>query len=65
MTTPRTANNSIITLLMERDDLTLEEAREALEEAAREVRAGADPEEVLEYNFGLEPDYLFDLLEVL
>jgi hypothetical protein len=65
MPTPLTANNSIITLLMERDGLTLEEAREALEEAAKEVRAGAAPEEVLAYSFGLEPDYIFDLMEVL
>jgi hypothetical protein len=50
---------------MERDNYTLEEAREALKEAAGEVRAGAAPEEVLEYSFGLGPDYLFDLLEVL
>jgi hypothetical protein len=65
MTTPRTANNSIITLLMERDGLTLAEAHEALEEAAKEVRAGADPEEVLACSFGLEPDYIYDLLELL
>jgi hypothetical protein len=60
-----TAKNPIIAILMERDGLTFAEAREALEEAAQEVRAGANPEEVLEYNFGLEPDYIFDLLELL
>jgi hypothetical protein len=65
MPTPLTANNSIITLLMERDGLTFAEAREALEEAAREIRAGADPEEVLACSFGLEPDYIYDLLELL
>jgi len=28
------------------------------------VLNGADPEEVLEYDFGLEPDYIFDLIEM-
>jgi hypothetical protein len=65
MTTLLTAKNPIIAILMERDGLTRTEAREALEEAAQEIRAGADPEEVLARNFGLEPDYIFDLLEVL
>jgi hypothetical protein len=60
-----TAKNPIIAILMKRDGLTLEEAHDALEDAAQEIRAGADPEEVLACDFGLEPDYIFDLLEVL
>jgi hypothetical protein len=60
-----TAKNPIIAILMRRDGLTLEEARDALEEAAQEIHAGADPEEVLARSFGLEPDYIFDMLEVL
>jgi hypothetical protein len=60
-----TAKNPIIAILLRRDDLTLAEAHEALEEAAQEIRAGADPEEVLARSFGLEPDYIFDLPGVL
>jgi hypothetical protein len=65
MTTLLTAKNPIIAILMRRDGLTLEEARDALEEAAQEIRTGADPEEVLACDFGLEPDYIFDLPGVL
>lgn len=39
-----------------------EEAREALIEARERVSDGEDPEEVLHDEFGLEPDYIFDLL---
>jgi hypothetical protein len=60
-----TAKNPIVAILMERDGLTFAEAREALKDAARSVRAGADLEEVLARSFGLEPDYIFDLLELL
>lgn len=54
--------NSIIKILMNRDNLTLAEAQAQLEEARRDVRNGDDPEEVLEDRFGLEPDYIYDLI---
>lgn len=57
--------DSLKGVLMRRDGLTMAEAAEAIEDAAQLVREGADPEEVLAAEFGLEPDYVFDLLEVL
>ena len=54
--------NQIISVLISRDNLTLPEARERLEEARNRVFAGENPEEVLSEEFGLEPDYLYDLL---
>jgi methanogenic corrinoid protein MtbC1 len=50
-------------ILMERDQMTEREADEAIEWARYEVEKGADPAEVLEDEFGLEPDYVFDLME--
>ena len=50
-------------VLMERDGLTEEEALELIGEAAGEVEDGVDPEEVLNSHFGLEPDWVMDLLE--
>ena len=54
---------SLKNVLCRRDGLTAAEADEAIAEAAKQVLAGADPEEVLADEFGLEPDYVFDLLE--
>ena len=50
-------------IIMRRDNLTSAEADELIDNAKAEVLAGADPEEVLMADFGLEPDYLFDLLD--
>lgn len=47
--------------LIARDGLTTVEADAIIEEARREVAAGADPTDVLE-ELGLESDYVFDLL---
>lgn len=55
---------SIIPVIMRRDGLSLEEAREQLEEAREAVAAGMDPEEACGYFFGLEPDYMYDLIEL-
>ena len=49
-------------VLMRRDGMDDEEAQEAVREARRLVAQGADPEQVLEEEFGLEPDYFFDLV---
>jgi predicted RNase H-like HicB family nuclease len=49
-------------ILMRRDGYTREEAREALKEARQRVLDGEDPEEILHEDFGLEPDYVFDLM---
>jgi hypothetical protein len=52
----------LLKVLMKRDGLSKDEALRQIEEAKEEVRNGADPEEVLADWFGLEPDYVFDLL---
>ena len=54
--------DSILEVLMRRDGLSEEEAQERIEEAKQMVLDGEDPEEVVRYEFGLEPDYIFDIL---
>ena len=49
-------------VLMERDGLDAETAQVMLDEARIAVLKGAHPEEVLEEWFGLELDYVFDLM---
>ena len=51
-------------VLMRRDKLSASEAQELIEEARERVEAGEDPEEILHDDFGLEPDYSFDLIGV-
>jgi len=48
-------------MLMHCEGLTRKEAREELLDMRNRVRDGEDPEEIL-YEWGLEPDYVFDLL---
>ena len=55
-------NISIIPVIMRRDQLTLEEATEQLNEAREAVAQGYDPEQACYDFFGLEPDYCFDLM---
>lgn len=55
-------NETIVQILMRRDGMTQEDAEQLLLEARDEVYAGADPEDVLADYFGLEPDYIFELL---
>ena len=50
-------------VIMARDGLTWDEASEAIREAKVRVFTGDDPEEVLLEEFGLEPDYIFDLID--
>lgn len=54
--------NRIIQILMERDNMTEQEAQDLFIDARGAVRDGDDPEEVLLDWFGLEPDYIFDLI---
>ena len=49
-------------VLMRRDEINSSEADEAIAEAAQRVADGEDPEEVLSEEFGLELDYVFDLI---
>ena len=55
--------SELVRVLVERDGLSVDEAWEMVEEARERVLEGEDPEEVLAEEFGLEPDYVFDLLE--
>lgn len=54
---------SLKTVLMRRDGLTASEAQEQIDDAREAVLDGADPEEILHNDFGLEPDYIFELLD--
>ena len=49
-------------VLMRRDGLSAAEADELIEEARERVLEGEDPEEILHDYFGLEPDYIWDLI---
>ena len=50
-------------VLMRRDKMSAEEADEQIREARERVlEDGEDPEDILHDEFGLEPDYVFDLL---
>ena len=55
---------SIKEVLMRRDGLDEADADELISEARELVANGADVDEVLRYEFGLEPDYMWDLNEV-
>lgn len=52
---------SILEVLMRRDGYTKTEAEEIIAEARERVMNGENPEEILYSEFGLEPDYIFDL----
>lgn len=49
-------------ILMRRDGLSAAEAQDLIDEARERVLEGEDPEEILHDDFGLEPDYLWELL---
>ena len=51
-------------VLMRRDEMTEAAADEAVAYAKSLISEGEDPETVLEEEFGLEPDYVFDLLDL-
>jgi hypothetical protein len=63
--------NKIVEILMERDDMSLEDAEDLLNEAKEEAQNYLDNdgslddiENVLKDYFGLEPDYIFDLIDL-
>lgn len=51
-------------VLILRDDNTPEEADELISIAKERMMNGDDQEEILHEEFGLEPDYVFDLIEM-
>ena len=65
----KTGHDRIIAILMERDELTEEEAREQVEDAVEAINdilenggSYEEAEDVLLEDLGLEMDYIFDLL---
>lgn len=56
----------VVNIIMERDSLSFDDAKEDVLECRRAMLAaidsGDDPEEILAELLGLEPDYIFDLL---
>ena len=65
----KTGHDRIIAILMERDELTKEEAREQVEDAVDAINdilenggSYEEAEDVLLEDLGLEMDYIFDLL---
>ena len=49
-------------VLIVRDQLTIDEAKEIIDEMKERVLEGENPDDLL-YEIGLEPDYVFDLLD--
>lgn len=52
-------------VLVERDGISLRKAQQQIAEARERVYEGEDPEELLHNDFGLEPDYILDLMFVV
>jgi polyhydroxyalkanoate synthesis regulator phasin len=52
----------LIDVLVARDGISLDEAQDFIDEAKERVYNGEDPEEILLEEFGLEPDYIFDII---
>jgi len=50
-------------ILIERDNMTPEEADDLIADMKARIQEGEDPEEILHDECGLEPDYIFELLE--
>jgi len=54
--------NEIVRILMKRDGMERDDAEDLLRDARAAVEESENPEEILADWFGLEPDYVFDLL---
>lgn len=55
-------NYSLINVLIKRDGISRLDAGNIIREARVRVFNGENPETILYEEFGLEPDYIFDLL---
>lgn len=60
---PMNKPETIKQVLMRRDGLSANEADEQIEYAKDRIADGEDPEEVCLEEFGLEPDYVLELLD--
>ncbi len=56
------SNYSLINVLVKRDGINRLDAIQVIREARLRVFNGENPETILYEEFGLEPDYVFDLL---
>ena len=62
--------NRVVQILMDRDGITEEEAKQMIEDCRSELLDAIDgtnvlsPEEVIEGELGLEPDYFEDILGI-
>lgn len=59
--------NKVVKILMERDGMSKDEAIELVEETRDEILAcggGDEAWDIIEDNLGLEPDYIFDILDI-
>lgn len=54
---------SIVDILVRRDGMDRSEAEDMVAEARERVTMGEDPQEILHDDFGLEPDYIFELID--
>lgn len=58
-----TACNPVVKILMERDNMSEDDAMELVQDVADEMAQSLDrAEDILLEELGLEPDYLFDLV---
>lgn len=57
-----TIMQSLKQTIMERDSLTSEEADELIAAAQARFKKGENPQDVLQEEFDLEPDYTMDLI---
>lgn len=59
-------NNDLVKTLRQRDGTSDEDITSMVEEAYALIEDdGDDPDDVLQEVFGLEPDYIFDLFELI
>ena len=57
-----TPRETLKEILIRRDGMTEAEADALIQIARASVEDGADPEEILLSELGVEPDYIFDLI---
>lgn len=58
----KATTNRLVRIMMRRDGMERDDAEDLLRDARAAVEDDEDPEEILQDYFGLEPDYVFDLL---
>lgn len=62
MNKPKTPRQEVWDILRERDGLHDAEIQDIFDAAQEDLDLGMDPEEIMRYHFGLEPDYIFAIL---